>query len=477
MLLTLYLSSCGNNKTDDSNQEDNGETTAPEETANEIIKPNVTVIDYEGYEFNILCNAIDLLYWSSRDIYAEEMNGGEINDAVYYRNMAIEEIYNIKIGAIYPSGLATGNDARKYINAGDGVIDVHTIGLTANTSALVAEELLLDLKTVPYIDLSKPWWDQRANAQLSIGNKLMHTMSDLLIIDKDALFIFFFNKDILRDYDLENPYELVRNDKWTVDKMWEMAKKVTRELNGDGIMDENDLFGLLSNSSTMYFNVVGSGHITVVKDENDMPVLNMKDPMLQASFDKWINITNDRMHTIYPSDYTGKYADIWARQQQMFEENHGLFLSGGMLLVTLMRASECNFGILPTPKFEEMQTEYYNSTTLYSSNCVSIPITSDPERTGIILEALTAESYYTLIPAYYEISLQGKLLRDDASSEMLDLIFKTRCYDLGQVYNWGGIVSLFYNLSESKSTDFVSAYEKIHSKAESDIEKFYNEMS
>ncbi|MCL2815845.1 MAG: hypothetical protein FWD23_14715, partial [Oscillospiraceae bacterium] len=200
-------------------------------------------------------------------------------------------------------------------------------------------------------------------------------------------------------------------------------------------------------------------------------VLNITDPIIGASYEKWINIYNDRQNTIVAQDYASKYADIWDYQLQMLAEKRGLYLYTGMNRVTLLREAECNFGILPNPKYDETQSEYYNAVHAWCTTSVSIPVTSDPERTGIILEALTAESYYTLRPAYYDVSLKTKLMRDDESGEMLDLIFGSRCYDLGHVYNWGGIFDMFGSITEKKSVDFVSAYEKILPKVQQNMEK------
>ena len=425
--------------------------------------------DYGGYEFTILCNSLQIVHWSSRDIYVESENGETINDAVYYRNRAVEEKYNTKIKGVFST--AQLNDARKSIKAADGAYDVLTIPLQGSASQLAQEGMLLDLKKVLYIDLGKPWWDQKANEQLSIGGKLMTTIGDLLIIDKDALFIFLFGKDVIQEYGLEDPYQLVRDGKWTIDKMWDMAKVITRDVNGDGKMDDSDCYGFISQTHTMHGNVVGSGHFVIVKDNDDMPVLNITDPIIGASYEKWINIYNDRQNTIVAQDYASKYADIWDYQLQMLAEKRGLYLYTGMNRVTLLREAECNFGILPNPKYDETQSEYYNAVHAWCTTSVSIPVTSDPERTGIILEALTAESYYTLRPAYYDVSLKTKLMRDDESGEMLDLIFGSRCYDLGHVYNWGGIFDMFGSITEKKSVDFVSAYEKILPKVQQNMEK------
>ncbi|MCL1793600.1 MAG: extracellular solute-binding protein [Oscillospiraceae bacterium] len=481
--LALFWASCGgsndasgpSNEPAANNKENDDDDEAPE-AATERLKAEVPDdMDYGGYEFKILCNSLDITHWGSRDIYVEGENGDTINDAVYYRNRAIEEKYNITVKGVFSTSQL--NDAKKNIKAGDDAYDVLTIPLQGSASQLAQEGMLLDLKNVAYIDLEKPWWDQKANEQLSIGGKLMTTIGDLLVIDKDALFIFLFNKDIIREYGLEDPYQLVRDGKWTIDKMWDMARGISKDIDGDGAMDDSDCYGFISQTHTMHGNVVGSGHFVIVKDKDDMPVLNISDPMIQASYEKWISIYNDRQNTIVAQDYSSKYADIWDYQLQMLAEKRGLYLYTGMNRVTLLRETDCNFGILPNPKYDEAQGEYYNAVHAWCTTSVSIPITSDSERTGIVLEALTAESYYTLRPAYYDTSLKTKLMRDDESGEMLDLIFSNRCYDLGHVYNWGGIFDIFGSLTEKKSTDFVSAYEKILPKVDRDMEKAISDFS
>jgi len=53
-----------------------------------------------------------------------------------------------------------------------------------------------------------------------------------------------------------------------------------------------------------------------------------------------------------------------------------------------------------------------------------------------------------------------KILRDDESAGMPDIIFSTRSYDIGMMYNIGGFLNMFIELGDKKSGDFTSAYEK-----------------
>ena len=95
----------------------------------------------------------------------------------------------------------------------------------------------------------------------------------------------------------------------------------------------------------------------------------------------------------------------------------------------------------------------------------------DLERTGIITEALCAESLYTLTPAYYDITLKTKAARDEESSAMLDIIFANRVFEMGNFWAWGGIFDIPGAQSYAGKTDIVSAVEKKVPAAEKAMQK------
>ena len=65
--------------------------------------------------------------------------------------------------------------------------------------------------------------------------------------------------------------------------------------------------------------------------------------------------------------------------------------------------------------------------------------------------------------------LKTKAARDEASSEMLDIIFANRIFDVAIMYDWGGIISAIYNLkNEDKLTSTVDS--KLKS-AQKELEK------
>ncbi|MCL2519305.1 MAG: hypothetical protein FWF15_12150, partial [Oscillospiraceae bacterium] len=109
-----------------------------------------------------------------------------------------------------------------------------------------------------------------------------------------------------------------------------------------------------------------------------------------------------------------------------------------------------------------------------------IPITADPERAGVFMDAFTAISGEVLMPAYYKISLEGKFTRDEDSIEMLDIIRDGRVFDRSVLFNWGGFYSAIITYGTGREgTNPASVFEKNAGKVEAAIAKTidaYNSM-
>ena len=99
------------------------------------------------------------------------------------------------------------------------------------------------------------------------------------------------------------------------------------------------------------------------------------------------------------------------------------------------------FGILPVPKYDEAQEEYIQYVDSWCLSPVVVPVNaSNPERTGFIIEAIAEESKNYLSAPYYDKVLNGKVLRDDESSEMLDIVLNNFVLDNCDLYQWSGMM-------------------------------------
>lgn len=418
------------------------------------IYPDIPESDFEGYNFRIL--SYDPNHeWSVKDMYAEELNEDPINDSVFTRNKAVEELLKIEISEVAASNAV--DLARKSIASGLDEYDMIVIRST-DQMTLAQNGYLYRLDEMEYLDPTKPWWDNNSYEALSIADAHFMIVGDMQIMDKDATWVQFFNKKMIEDYGLENPFDLVKNNEWTIDKQLEMIKAVTDDTNGDGLYTKEDTYGMVStNFSPMGF-FYGFGEKIATKNADDIPELTMNTPKMSQI----VNYIDEICSINSKIAYTGEPADT----QEVFERGRGLFLGEVLQLAERLREMDTDFGLIPYPKYDKDQKNYHS--VVHSVTCmISVPLTiTDSERNSIIMEALCAESKYTLRKAYYDTSLTTKFLRyDDGSSEMLDIIFANRVYDLGFINDWGGYYNGFIGMFSEGSKDFASMYAKNESKA------------
>ena len=484
LLLCLFmLASCGGSSGGTNNEREAAPVVGADEGAaeqrqeaeeNKRMDSDAPVKDFGGYEYRILSRDESYQIWAGTDADAEEENGDPINDAVYRRNRIIEDRFNILI--VNKASPDISGAARRAITAGTDEYDI-MMGPLANCFAdtLSMGGLLTVLKTVPYLDLPKPWYDQKANDHLTIGKRLYVTVSDIGKVDKDATWSYLFNKKLVSDFSLESPYQLVNSGEWTIDKMLELSKGVSRDLDGDGKMGIEDMYGYAGDTYNLYLALLSSGSGVTAKDSDDLPIYIGLDDAGVSSFHKLLEMLGDKNLTLRADDHYSSGLPVWGGTGIMdsaFMENRVLFFDTSMARVQFYRNMDSDFGIIPPPKRDAAQKEYICTVSTFSTNSLCIPVTlPDYERTGIITDALAAESRYTLIPAYYELQLKTKFARDDESAEMLDIIFAGRKFDLALIYDWGGVTSVFANAMQRNSPDIISALEKIEERIARDMAK------
>jgi len=487
--ITVFsFSSCQskNNNSDSENNSQNinnseqeqGNMQNLEEQTTEKILPDVPEVNYNGHEFNILVTSDDgdLV---RNDFYAEELTGDVLNDARYMRNIYIEAIYGVKINNI-SSGWSNGNGVnliRKSSAAGDFAYDA-AMTTVYDACDLAVSGLILDLKNVSYLDLSKSWWDQKANRDLGIKGKMYFTTGDISQVVNDSIYAVLFNKKLAREYGLENPYDLVKSGKWTYDKLAELGKSVKGDLDGNGIFDQNDLYGAIIEDDTMMSLISSVGERCArinASGEIELSLYNERTVLAVKKYTDWVF---DKTSVYAYQRFSGTGDEIDANFRRMFSNDQALFLMRGMETIAEFRAMETDFGILPFPKLDENQSDYYSPVGAWKAMFLSIPsVQEDIDRTAIILEALAAESLYTIRPAYYDKSLKGKHARDEESVEMLDIIISSKMYDFGWYYKFGDYTNHILDLFRNYNNDFTSMYEKYQSKAESDIQKINDKFA
>ena len=412
--------------------------------------------NFDGYEFTVLSGSNSEYFIVQNDFAAEEITGEAINDAKYNRNIAVGDKLNVKIISMEAplSGQSmdsSGDMIIKDVQGGVGAYDIAAIsGYVA--ASLCISNYLYDISTVPYIDLTAPWWDQKANDSLKILDQLFYTTGDITTSDNDATYCIMFNKQIVTDYNLENPYELVNEGKWTMDAFIGMANQVTSDVDGNGVYDKNDLYGALVWDDTMMGIVNCTGETCVTTNAEGLMELTLNTERILNAVTKFLEFGMTNVSYEYQRSNWNDSLLI-----NMFSANQSLFLTQLFQLIPKLREMDNDFGILPYFKYEEAQSDYYTTMGSWHSVFLTVPaIQHNLERTGIVAECLANEGMYGLTEAYYEKTLKGKSARDQESQAMLDLIFANRIYDLGWYHQIGGYNEAVMNLLRNYNNNMAS---------------------
>ncbi|MGM9624679.1 MAG: hypothetical protein ACI3XM_03110, partial [Eubacteriales bacterium] len=410
-------------------------------------------LDYQGAEFRIVVYDQSNTTWYDVDFSATGETGDLLNDAAYRRMQAVEQLLNLDIVPCPSTGY--GYEAiRTGVMAGEGAYDAGFVN-TRSATVLAESGYLWDLKHLDTMDLDAPWWDRNAVRDLTVGGRLYMVTGDISIMYKKSIGVLLFNKQMLSDYDLEDPYRLVRDMKWTVDKFNEMASFVSADLNGDGTFDMADQYGLLYYCDMMALGLIGCGTNFTVKNADDYPELTFYNERTISAFDRYADVLFNPTLSLSWSKLGVSNDDIIA----MFRNNQGLFNFNEFHAIENMRKMDTPFGILPFPLYDETQSRYYHTINPHVAAMLLVPKDCpDTERVGYVLDALGAASKNTLTPAYYEQYLKSKGSRDNESEEMLDIIFNSLTYDIGYLYDFGGLGGMTLNMANSYDTDLASQY-------------------
>ncbi len=386
--------------------------------------------------------------WAWNDYEAEENSENVVDIAIHRRNAGIAEKYGVNILSEdivkYATSMGTGDGYRKLYTdymAGDSNYDAAMVG-TYDVATLAYNGYIQDLNDIEHLDLTKPYWDQKANKDLSMQGKMYYTTGDISLADNRATYTLFFSKEMINTYGMQDPYELVRNGDWTLETFGNMVKTIGSDDNMDGIYDKNDTFGLLTPTDTHLAILSAADERICTINEKGQLELTFYSERTVNLYDRWMEIVGDHAHTYnYQFNYMTGATGLQSSNEErisMFNTGKALFYSHTMFYMDSLRDLESDFGILPYPKLDAEQENYGNLVSAWHSQFLCVPVlNNDLARIGIVLEELAYQGKKLLTPAYYEKTLVGQYTRDEESAEMLDLIFANLVFDVGAYYNIG----------------------------------------
>ena len=463
LLAQILTASCGVEQPQTETSGDSSEEVSTEADAPKDILDTFPTVDFGGRAFNIVSSPVDKADYN--ELSPESVNGEVINDSVYERNIKVQNKYNVEIKWLESGRDETANFIRNSVQAGDDSFE-YAICPAWQSGGLAADGVFYNLRDVPYVDLTKPWWNQSVVDSLTVNGQTYIGQNDIPIYTVITMnHIMYFDKKLAEDNGIEDIYALVDDGKWTLDKFAELSATVGADLNGDSKMDLDDQYGFLSTT----------GSLSIFLPSCDQSIMKRGSdgyPELALNCEKTVNII-EKIRTICNDKANSKVGDISHGDEyiRMFVNGQALFFSGYISDVGYFRDMSDDFGLIPAPKYDENQEKYYTLIQGTSAMC-GVPASvqeSDLEFVGLVSESLAALSNQDTRGAVYDAFLKGKILRDEESIKNLDMISGNIVADFGFIYDYGLAFPIWRTIEQKK--DFASWYAKLLPQVEENYAK------
>ncbi len=430
----------------------------------QAIPDNLPEQKFDGQEFRILTSQ-----QKNFQFISEELNGDPCNDAVYNRNLKIEDRFDTKIVTT-----VTGSPQSEIVTLVTSGDDAFEIAEHHQYVAYVAISggAYLNWNDMPHINQAQPWWNKLSNDGATINGKLFCIMGDLSVTALTYTFAEFFNQDLMTNYGYtpQDLYNIVFEGNWTLDKFIEITGNIYEDKDGNGKKNEGDTFGYAfwgAHGTDTWVEAIGE-HLTSYNPETNEITVELGTEKVYTALEKLVNhLANNNGAYRFESDVVGKAQNVAGNigmMQLMFES-----------AFDELRDVEYAYGILPYPKYDEQQETYY-TVSMDQFSVFGVPKTLPEEKyefMGIVMEALNAESYKTVYPTYYDTALKGKYSEDAQTAQMVDLIMAGRQCEFA--FQFGEYLSsmpyMFRNQLCSQNIDLASKLQKSSKALKKQLEK------
>ena len=464
LLMTLpLLASCGSgtkpvesrNETDTQpavTDAETDESAAEKSMITDYVLDIASGVDFKGKDFNFIGKDEDPGNFPKK----EEETGVIEEDAVYFRQRDIEEYFEINIDYVRTeNGEITADQVINEVTAGGTSYDLVCGSIQTTGQMLLNSSTIRQVDNLNYVDLDRDWWVPALKDDYSIGGRLFFLTGPIVVHNYEDTCCILFNKKVTEMFDINDSdlYQTVKDGKWTIDKMIEIASAVPENSNGTGTWRYIDPTG--------YAWILAAGYKITQFDEDGEPYVADVIPVEISNLsDKLCPIFSNKSETAGTNYKNGESVETEYGVESLddlFVDNKALFKFAYTASAINLRKYDVSFGIIPMPKATESQKDYCSYARMGMDSAVYIPRTvSSIELSDAITEALGALSQIYVKEAYYEKLLKGQSVFDLESREMIDIIMKTKVYDLIALYSgadYNQMGSFLQNLEDAFRID------------------------
>lgn len=386
-----------------------------------------------------------------------------VSKKILERNQLIEDKYNISIITSLTDAKTILTEVQNAVASDSYYTDLMMTPVYMTGQFRMAE-VLLNLRSLPFLDLDAPYFNSESAAMTSCGYDT-YGVAGYASLSPSAFSAMYFNRDIVKEAGMEMPYSLVTSGKWTWEKFFEYTSAVT-DINGRG---EKRLYtvGSQNNTSRMADLIFAScGNTYVSAAEKSVPKISFTAKSAQYAVNAANKILTDGDAVM----------DSTAGAISCFTNGEMLFLMEYLYVMPWMTNSDADWGVLPLPT--ENEGDAYR--TLVSNNelIFTVPVNhTNGEMASVVLSALNAGAYGYLYDEYVESSMIH-VLRDNDSVNMLELILETASFDFALAFGnaYPTIAAGTYRLirDAAVSNNLGERYDEVVAKAENTLNGYFN---
>ena len=388
----------------------------------------------EKYNFG---ETVTIFMWSNytmMEFYAEE-TGDVIDDAIFNRNIAVEERLGIEFAYVEEKGASSDyeNWIKKAENdwQADNSYDIYA-GYSRSAPLMTLKGMTANLLDYDSFSVEKPWWPAALTTECTINDQLYFCSGD---ISTNLLWMMigtFYNKDLYSQYfpNEKTPMDMVEDNEWTMEKFFSMVQDIYTD-DGNSKKDNADFYGYVLYETNIDAFQTAAGIISIERDEEKgLRISSSWNSQRCADACELVGNFLDSEGVIY-QDST-KIRDI-------FYEERGIFITDRLFIVAGKDTSESgkiefSYGLVPQPKFDTEQENFLTNVghpfTMYAVNSQSKII----EVAVTTLEAIGSANHRTVTPAVFEVAMKVRYTDDVQTSGMYDLLREGISFDIGRLY-------------------------------------------
>ncbi|MBR4013277.1 MAG: hypothetical protein IKJ00_03185 [Clostridia bacterium] len=416
--------------------EDSGEATTGVIGTEDASEDNVLDIpeelDFGGQDVIIFA-------WSDAEkveFEVEELGTNSINNSVFKRNLAIESELGVNLKFAYTEG--------NVANVGNYVTAVHTayasgLGydiLAAHTRSIAQCALMgymQNLGTIDkesnYLNTSKVWWNDMIVEECTQNGNFYFVTGDASTSFVQMIYSVYFNVDMIEDLKLDSPYELVKNNQWTIDKFIQLCKNVYVDKNENSMVDAQEDIIPFGGASFSYPAMLhGCGIDYVTKNSSEEFVVN--------------NVTSQKMDDLMNKFASCIVTDSWTTDSKVyngFMSGNVMFYVGAVALGMDAVGKDLNYGCVPCPKYDESQESYYSTVRQPATIFGIMNGAKDMAKVTATLEMYAYQGYKNTTPEIFDVVMSYRASEGPEMTEMLNIIKNTAYFDFARIYVQDGM--------------------------------------